>query len=250
MRSDMRKVITERPRGGGGIKFPKGEKRTWHGYDAEDYPKREKIRAKWLNHRGAKDFTDVLGPLYRYLLSQVGRKWDAVYSEICRNLPKVSVQNKHVFTHVWQFVARYVKVIDGVPCYNEGRWLGQPIVSVGGNAQLFVHPDNGLLCKAKKWRGYKNRHRMKPASLVPGIKVYPGVQYHKVGTIWYEVKVRKCTIEPDKPDRFGYSTTVKDEVLGRSYASPAEAAHVFGGNYQAVSKRPLNGREIKFAGLK
>jgi len=247
MRSDMKKVVTERPRSGGGVKSPKGERRQWQGYEQEDYPKREKIRAKWGND--GKNFTDVLGPLYHYLLKQVGRKWDAVYSEICANLPKTSMQNRHVYTHIWQFVERHVKIVDGVACYNHGRGLGQPIISWGRHAQLYIHPGNGLLCKAKKWKSYKDRHREKPAPLVPGIKVYPGVQYHKVGGIWYEVAVRKCAIEPDKLPSVPWNTRVNDEVLERTYESPAQAAFVYGGNYQPVSKRRLNKREMKFAGL-
>jgi hypothetical protein len=33
-------------------------------------------------HDESKDFTDKLGPLRRWLASQVGRNWDWVYSEI------------------------------------------------------------------------------------------------------------------------------------------------------------------------
>src|SRR6266404_1978920 len=82
MRSDMKKVVTERPRGGGGVKTPKGEKRDWQRHAVEDLPKRERIRAKWDHTNGGKYFTDVLGPLYRFLLKQAGRPWDNVYSEI------------------------------------------------------------------------------------------------------------------------------------------------------------------------
>ena len=46
----------------------------------------------------------MLGPLFRFLQKQVGRPWDAVYSEIARNLPKTSLQNRHIYTHVWEFV--------------------------------------------------------------------------------------------------------------------------------------------------
>jgi len=67
------------------VKTPKGEKRAWQRHADDELPKREQIGAKWDNHRGGKQFTDVLGPLYRYLLKQVGRPWDKVYSEIAQN---------------------------------------------------------------------------------------------------------------------------------------------------------------------
>jgi hypothetical protein len=247
MRSDMKKVVTERPRGGGRGKTPKGERKVWQDCAPEDYPKREKIRVKWGD---GKWFTDVLGPLYRYLLKQVGRPWNAVYSEICANLPKTSMQNRHVYTHIWQFVEKDVKIVDGVACFGQGYWRDTPIISIGRYAQLYIHPGHGLLCKARKHKSYKHRRREQPAPWSPGIKVYPGVQYHKLGNVWYEVKVRRYVLEPDQLQRVTYAMQVTDEVLGRTYESPAQAKFIYGGNYLAVSKRPLNGREIKFAGLK
>lgn len=256
MRSDMKKVVTERPRSGGGVKTPKGDKRVWQECAAEDYPQREKIRVKWVSQYGGKNFTDLLGPLYRYLLRQVGRKWDAVYSEICAHLPKTSMQNRHIFTHLWEFVERHVKIVDGVACYIyhrrfDLRRAGQEIVSRGRYAQLYIHPGNGLLCKAKKWKSYKYRNREKPAPPAPGIKVYPGVQYHKLDGVWYEVKVEKYRpVDLSLGFALPHAGSIQDAVLNRTYKDMAELSQVYGGRYLAVSKRPLNGRELKFAGLK
>lgn len=251
MRSDMKKVVTERPRSGGGVKTPKGERRLWQGYDVEDYPKSEKIRTKWINHYGGKNFTDVLGPLYRFLLSQVGRKWDNVYSEIAQKLPKTSVPNIHVYTHLWRFVIKDAVLIDGVVCYGPDGWFdaGAPIQSYGRYAQLYIHPRTGLLCKARM--GPSPYLREMPEPCVPGIKVYPGVQYHKIRGIWYEVSVEKCRAadaSSGKPDPCVGSS--KDNVLERTHQDLAEMMRVYGGRYHGVSKRPLSGREIRFAGLK
>lgn len=134
---------------------------------------------------GGKHFTDVLGPLYRFLLKQVGRPWDAVYSEFARNLPKTSLQNRHIYTHLWQFVEKHVVIIDGVACYSAGRAHGVPIRSAGRYAQLYVNPVTGLLCKAKKGRSRYGYRWPPPEPFQRGIKVYPGVQYHKVKGVWY-----------------------------------------------------------------
>ena len=213
MRSDMKKVVTERPRSGGGIKSPKGDARAWQEFAAEDYPRREKIAVKWSRY--SKNFTDVLGPLYHYLLKQVGRKWDAVYSEICANLPKTSMQNRHIYTHIWQFVEKHVLMVNGLACYNHGRWIGEPLISWGRFTQLYIHPGNGLLCKAKKRISFKSRYRPQPEPLVPGIKVYPGVQYHKVKGVWYEVVVEKYALEPvfTNGTYLLPTATINDEVL-------------------------------------
>src|SRR5207248_1341270 len=137
MRSDMKKVVTERPRSGGGVKTPKGEKRAWQRHALDELPKREQIRAKWDRGPGGKVFTDVLGPLYRFLLKQVGRPWDAVYSEVAQHLPKTSLQNQHIYTHLWEFVEKNVILVDGVACYHDGRDHGIPIRSAGRYAQLY-----------------------------------------------------------------------------------------------------------------
>lgn len=248
MRSDMKKVVTERPRGGGGVKSPKGEKRSWQRHGIDELPKREQIRAKWVRTNGGKHFTDVLGPLYHFLLKHVGRPWNAVYSEIARNLPKTSMQNRHIYTHLWQFVEKNVVIIDGTACYNDGRAHGVPIRSAGRYAQLYINPVTGLLCKAKKGRTRYGYPWPPPEPVQPGIKVYPGVQYHKVKGVWYEVAVRKYPTarEPFDPTKLG---AIKDDVLGRSYRNQDEQAAVYGGNYLAVSKRMLKKREIRFAGL-
>jgi hypothetical protein len=249
MRSDMKKVVTERPRSGGGVKTPKGEKRIWQHYTEDELPKRERIRAKWERSYGAKNFTDVLGPLYRYLLHQVGRPWDVVYSEIAANLPKTSLQNRHVYTHLWEFVEKNVILIDGVACHQGDHSHGLPIRSSGRYAQLFINPATGLLCKAKK--GKRLAHYRWPEREVyqPGIKAYPGVQYHKLKGDWYEVKVRKFEPTPNPFGHLAYPTSIKDEVLDRTYHDVNQLARVYGGKYIAVSKRQLKKREIKFACL-
>jgi hypothetical protein len=249
MRSDMKKVVTERPRGGGRFKTPKGENRQRQSYPQDEQPHLEKIRAKWIRGGGAKHFTDVLGPLYRYLVKQVGRKWDAVYSEIARNLPKISVQNRHVYTHIWQFIERDIQIINGEVCYKGNCVDGIPIRSSGRYTRLFVHPQTGLLCKAKKGKTPWEYRQGTLDACEPGIKVYPGCQYHKLRGIWYEVEVRRF---PPLRDVHGLriNSGVNDEVLGRFYGDWEQLRRVYGGDYIAVSKRRLKKREIRFANLK
>ncbi len=249
MRSDMKKVVTERPRAGGGIKQPKGSNRQWQRYDEDSYPKGEKIRAKWTKgYDNAKEFTDVLGPLYHYLLKQVGRKWDAVYSDVVKNLPKGSVQNDHIYTHIWQFVEKNVVIIDGQACYNGTRTHGVPIRSSGRYDQLYVNPVTNLLCKAKKGKNRYSYGYSEHEPYLPGVKVYPGVQYHKVKGVWYEVKVEE--IKGKLADGvFTVFGGIKDEVLGRRYHSTSQLREVYGGDFIATSKRQMKKREIRFANL-
>jgi len=244
MRPDLKQVVTERPRSGGGFKTPKGSKREWQRHEIEDYPKREKIRAKW-HYMGAKQFTDVLGPLYGYLLKQVGRPWDKVYSEITQNLPKGTTQNDHIYTHIWQFVERDVIIVDGEACYKGHRIHGVPIRTSGRYTQMYINPDTGLLCKAKKGKNAYIYFSPERGTYLPGIKAYPGVQYHKLNGVWYEVKVKEYKGAEYMGGGY-FDSSIKDEVLDRNYRDIESLKKVYGGYYIAVSKRQLKKREIKF----
>jgi hypothetical protein len=63
--------------------------------------------------RGGKWFGENLRPLERWLRSNVGRPWDAVYSEICEVLPADSVVKKHVRDHLGDFVLTITHEVDG-----------------------------------------------------------------------------------------------------------------------------------------
>jgi hypothetical protein len=127
MRADMAKVIVERPRvkGWSGNK-PKGYQRRMRRYGEEGPPCREGIRDRWQG--GGKYLNEHLGPLRRYLDSQVGRPWDKVFSEICAHIDRNSAVQDHVRDHVAQYVCVHVLLIDGVPCAGEGGFAyGRPL---------------------------------------------------------------------------------------------------------------------------
>ena len=145
MRSDMDKVIVERPRHGSRMRRPsKGYRRAFKRCAWEDQPKREKIRlgkSKCLNEH--------LGPLRRYLRSQVGRPWSKVHAEICANISRDSAVQDHVRDHVDDIVATHVVLVDGVPCSGEGRDYGEPL-RLSRWRQLYVCPRTGILRRDRK----------------------------------------------------------------------------------------------------
>jgi hypothetical protein len=50
-----------------------------------------------------KEFSDLLGPLRRYLRKQVGRPWDKLWSEITQTLDSRSLTGQHIFDHIrWE----------------------------------------------------------------------------------------------------------------------------------------------------
>ncbi len=114
MRADLNKVLTEQPRRGSDSRNLKTRARFKNYDDArEDRYSLPKIGKMLMGNRDlgphdeSKDFTDKLGPLTRWLDSQVGRNWDKVYSEIKQAFPNTNKQNHHLLdTHLMGYVNR------------------------------------------------------------------------------------------------------------------------------------------------
>jgi hypothetical protein len=83
MRSDMGRLIIERPRNGHRGRYRMIGSRNWDHNSAKN-PIEEALRREPMGRNGTKDFTDHLSPLFRFLDKQVGRPWDRVWSEISR----------------------------------------------------------------------------------------------------------------------------------------------------------------------
>lgn len=159
MRRDMSKVVTEKPRRGSGynnhrrntVTATRGRVRP-NVDDLEDVEFDIPIQSSG-SARGqklpydSKNFTDVLGPLRRYLVKQVGRPWDKVNSELSKILSKRSLQGQHIWTHVWIEVEKDCYLGEDGKVYNRRyRWRPDPVSHC-----LYVHPRTGLLCKTKDY---------------------------------------------------------------------------------------------------
>ena len=152
MRKDLAKVLTEKPRKGSGNRNLKTGFHE-HGFDAREnaedkysLPKRGKMKMHNRElgpHDESKEFTDLLGPLRRWVESQVGKNWDKVYSEIKETFPNTNKQNHHLLdTHLVQYIARDVEVVKskkGRKVYDKTRryWHGGGELS---KDQLYVDP--------------------------------------------------------------------------------------------------------------
>ena len=223
MRSDMAKVIVERPRGGRLRKSrQKGYRRYLQRAAAAGLPTRECMLGRWKG--GTKFFSEHLGPLCKFLRSQVGRPWNKVHSEICRHVRPDSVVQNHILTHVWDEVAVHVVLTNGVPCFAEPPLTGRAL----SPGDLYVCPKSGLLKIAKP----------RPRRQVRRLMLSENLQYHLVNGIWLEVRLRK--LPPDFEGcwdallqrRIG---TMRRAELWKSYGQPA----------YALSTRPLTRDEDK-----
>lgn len=218
----MDKVIIERERRGSSREnYRKGMK----GYNRKlqreglDCLQKESMSRHRLFGWDSKDSTDNLNPLIRYLVKQVGRKWDDVYSEICTNFSHKSVVQSHLRDHVNDIVSMDIIMIDGHPYY---RSYNRPIKLESWRYDgLYVDPTDGILKKVKPQQRRKYKH--KPF----GVKINNKL-YVRVNNVWYEFLLgpRKTRIYlPDSP--FDYTELS------------------IWGNSVVVGKKQLNKKEIK-----
>ncbi len=140
MRSDMFKVIVERPRWGASHASSPKLKRT------KDYTiknighKRHALEST----RYTKSFNENLAPLVRFLRSRRGQPWDSVFSEICATLDTGSTVKMHVRQHIEDFVVTRISIgrqgewlFKGEVLGAEQRWFRQ--------RDFFVDPQDGVL---------------------------------------------------------------------------------------------------------
>ena len=142
MRSDMHKVITERGRYGSSSRSWKTRLRiSANQFDpACGY---EDISTRLSSSRGrqygydARQLSDKLGPLRRYLRQSVGLLWDDVYSDFCSSIDRRNTVQNHLYFHL-QFEVELNTFLDetGAVCYENGF----PVYG------WYVHPVSRLLC--------------------------------------------------------------------------------------------------------
>jgi hypothetical protein len=191
MRKDMKKVLCEEPRHGWRTKDRKGRKRAERKIIDEEKPVKEQgnLQRKWLyDWHDHKNFGEHIQPLRRYILSCLGRSWDDVYSEICKIVPKGSVVNNHLYTHLYQFIAVNTYFDEnGRVC--DMNMEGYPIYQ-----EVFVHPNTGIITATPKKAARKQK--AKPKNLY---KINDDTVYKKDDKgIWW--KCFLTTTPPPVPD--------------------------------------------------
>lgn len=256
MRKDLYKVIVERPRAWKG-----GYEQAARLRDDHDGPMRLGMRAGY----GYRDLNENLAPLRRYLLSQVGRPWDKVFSEICTGIDRRNTVQQHIHQHIDDFIAIRVGVRDG-ELVDLSSGLQFPRRE-GIRQQLFVDPRTGLIRVNKKyrhWRSYRSayaeREERAQAELDARRRVLDErTLLLRMNDLWFEVKlaempVRREVVEGSRRTKVivepRYDAVLRRETT-RAHDDSQERQRLYGsGDLYAVSKRQLSKREIKAHGLR
>lgn len=240
MRNDMHELLVERPRKGShwpnrAVRAARVAERTARATDDWEALPRPQGRPgvgprKCLNEN--------LAPLTRFLSRRVGRRWDAVFSELRAQLDMRSPIQLHIMQHLFQFVA--LEVEQGP----DGRWVrsrgwaaGWPVRDDGRH--FYVDPRTGLLMRPKHVRAATPR---RPDHHTDA----EGRVYARVEGIWWQVGLEGVSRwTPPEGDRV-------DVLLGVRVGPPNEALRdaLYGDPRRyATSRRPLSRRELKRLGL-
>lgn len=243
MRADMGKVLVERPRLGGW----RGARRPGKGYakrlkkclDAgESPPAREGIKRQQVH---TKSFNEHLSPLRRFLDSNVGRPWDKVYSEICKHVDRGNVVQKHILTHLFDYVVVNTVLLDGEPCRGEPHWgyrYGEPLRTSARRDRWYVCPKSGLLRKSR----YVPRDWRKKPEPPRTVKLNNKQVCVDRGDHWELITVT-LVAKADPLDVPAYDVILQRHIDGKAKRE-AEAVEDLGRSRYAVSRRVLSRRDL------
>ena len=272
MRKDFHKVVTERPR----RKYIVKNRRNATKVFADPYDMapggKEGIRRPYRKNRF--EFSDHIQPLRRYIEKQVGRKWDDVYSEICKAFPAGGILQDHVRSHVWDFIETVTSVGENGEILTHGRYKYAGTPRKIGADEVYVHPITRIICRSNLTRQSRKQRRkeLEAKRRETQVKISEKKVCVKVDGLWYMVELAKIPetftvvekIEPKKPyfTPMGYEkveggwkvwkkeyTVVRDVLLNESVCwqwGRHKQYELYGDHdVYAVSKRQLSKKEIK-----
>ncbi len=244
MRADMGKVLVERPRLGRrrAERWPgKGYRKQLKKYsDADDSPPAREGMKDSYGHN-TKHFNEHLSPLRRFLDANIGRPWDRVYSEICQFVDRDNVVQKHILTHLFDYVVIQTVMIDGEPCRGAPHWgyeYGEPLRTTARRDRWYVCPKSGLLRKSK----YVPRDWRKKPEPPRTVRVNKKQVCVDRGTHWELISVA-LTSQFSPQEVPAYDAILQRHIDGKPRCE-GESVEDVGRNRYAVSRRVLARRDL------
>ncbi|MEM9539299.1 MAG: hypothetical protein AAGA60_07280 [Cyanobacteria bacterium P01_E01_bin.42] len=228
------RIVIERPRGGLRVSckkvkgYRKELRRITREAREEGLLKPFVMKQKYWKTRY---FSDHLAPLIRWLRSQVGQPWNCVYSELCYQLDTSTLSGQHILSHVWDIVERDARIIDGIPYHKtacSGRLQRLDIGHWRWREYLYIHPETGILCLAKRPSQKPKKKRN------DRLECDRDRQYRKIDGIWYLVSFKNTPLRYKPFD-----------ILLHQKISDRRAIQEYGKKVYAFHKRHCTKKEIK-----
>lgn len=192
----------------------------------EDFDEEDSVHGRWVvkpDWRDRNSGWPRTNPVKRWLHKQVGRPFDLIEGEL--KSIKLSAYPYHdLWEAVKYWIERNPQIVDG-KLYNAHSYQWAGLTPVSG---LYVDPRSGLLCLAPE-----RRYRWNPKVDPNVTKISDTLSHEKLNGIWFAATYRMI----DDPYPSPYYT---------KYDSARKAPQI----REMVSKRQLNSRELREAGLK
>lgn len=184
MREDMAQIVIERPRYGSAARYHEVRLRGIARLDLDrlaDLPRSEGMRRP---HVDRKSQSDLLGPLRKFLVRQVGRPWNKVYSEIRERISPNSTIQLHILGHLNDLIETKTALgADGRVCRRGSNIFGRGLSLDERPGQLYVHPVTGIIRRAPETRASWKRRAAEPE---PQSKVIgPERELWRCDGVWY-----------------------------------------------------------------
>lgn len=204
MREDMKDLLLDTGRVGGGWGKATSRRARMKRTDADDLPRMLPCGRKRV---GSKQLGDRLNPLKRYLKANCGRPWVDVYAEICATADKRTVRGYHLRTHVENYV-----VPNNYDVGHSRRY-----------GPFFVDPD-GLLQEEARLNHAQRRKLWKKRELANSTPHWAGIDsdhyWQRHDGFWFAYETTHVTYNPTYEDLVQDPMTGEVEIVrlqGRPY---------------------------------
>lgn len=169
----------------------------------EEATSRESIKYPYSHSpMGQKEFGENLNPLRRYILSQIGRPWNDVHSEMSEHIRMDSTVQRHIWEHVYDYVELLTSLGDDGKVYYrmDGSLYGGTLEFPIENAwsEVYVCPVEGILKKVPKL-GHNEKRRKNDPKPYHFVVIDKDRQAHNIWGDWYIVTLAQVPQKIWKP---------------------------------------------------
>lgn len=211
MRADMNKLLCERERTRSWDSHHSYRTHDHHSWESGDEPVGASVQSghresmKYRYRRSgwddSKSFSENLNPLYGWVRSNVGRRWNKVYSELCATFNMKSTINDHIMLHLKQYVEiADIKVVDG-KLFVFSAYSGLTHMSKAFSVEYYVDPRDGILKRNKhhmSYGRYRRQRNKQPGTSTTSVVIEPlrdgfRTRAECIDQVWYGFKERAVT---------------------------------------------------------